>query len=693
MSSGSVTLGPKEQTSLKALIDTFIAPLDEAETKALLAANHGDVVPEDAVRALASAKGTDYERAIDEAVRFFEKAAHPSKHGQVLLVLKLLNTTVGTAILTGYFAAVHQLKRQDREKIILSWKSSSLLQLRQLYKILMYIAIFPNYANSRVLKAGAGYPYLDNLTDAKIDEPYKMLSLEQAKELTNNQWDVIVIGSGAGGGVIAAEAAKAGKSVLVIEKGKYYTNDQLGQQEYAGYVNLYEAEGLFSSKDGAMGIAAGSTFGGGTTVNWSASLKPHAYVYDEWAKWTDNQFDVEAFKQDLETVVQRIGATTDGVEHNRPNEKLKAGAERLGYPFVPIPQNTRGVKHECNMCFAGCRHGVKQGVVNSWLRDAEAAGAKFMDQTFVERVIIKDGVAKGVSCVKEGQTIDFEAKVVVVSAGSLNSPNVLRRSGLKNKNIGRHLRVHPATIVQGLYEEDQTQDMYDGHIMTIAVESDSPDDHYGAKIEVPAIAPGLGSVAVPWQGALHHKQTMVKYRHSVPLVVIGRDLDSVNRVYEEKDHRVVVEAQLSKHDEKVLAKATIEAFKILAATGAKELQHSQFGVPCFTFDKDVTPDKAVEQPDFQAWLKKIERYGFKDGYFTAHQLGSNRMGACASTSVTQVTGETWEVQNLFVGDGSILASASGVNPMVTIESLCLGVSRNVVARASELAAQAKQDAQ
>ncbi|CAO3638768.1 unnamed protein product [Cunninghamella blakesleeana] len=684
----NIKLNKNQETSLNALMDTFIATLDEQETKELL--NHqqnksgtdeNQVLLNEKINTLAKMKGTDVEDCNEKAIEFMLDAVPTVKHGQILLILSLLNNSAGSFLLTGHFKPFTSLSRQQRESVLLKWKDSSLLPIRQLYRVFSIMVLLNCYGHNDALRKSIGYPYTigshPSSSPPSSEPAYHMLTLEEAISLQDQKkhWDVIIIGTGAGGGVMGAQVASSGKSVLVIEKGTYYQNHEMGPDEISGFKKLYEANGLFISLDGNLAIAAGSTMGGGTTVNWSASLKPHDYVMDEWAKETNNQFDVEAFKNDLETVAKRMGVTTEGIEYNNPNKILKEGCHKLSYNVEDIPQNTGGVKHDCKLCFVGCKDGVKQGTANSWLRDAEKYGAQFMDQTTVTKVIIKNGQAKGVECIKGNKTLTFSSSIVVVSAGSLNSPNILKRSGLKNKNIGKHLRVHPATIVEGIYEKEQN--MIDGPIMTVVSDVENDKNHYGSKIEIPSVHPALASILSPWRGALHHKTNMSKFNHIVPMVIIARDMDSKQTVDEVKG-RIAVTSQLSKHDESSLIEATIRAFRILAATGAKELHHSQFSIDPFVFDNDVDPSDAVNDPKFNAWLESVRKNGYPDGLFTAHQMGTCRMGINSQSSVTRVTGETWEVDNLFVCDASLFMTASGVNPSMTIQALALGVSRNVI---------------
>jgi hypothetical protein len=264
---------------------------------------------------------------------------------------------------------------------------------------------------------------------------------------------------------------------------------------------------------------------------------------------------------------------------------------------------------------------VKQGTANTWLRDAEQHGAKFMDETKVTQVLTKNGRAHGVECIHipTGTTLRFESTVVVAAGGSMHTPNLLRQSGLKNRHLGQHLQVHPATIIQGVYPTNQ--DMYDGPIMTVVCDVPNADDHFGAKIEVPSVHPALAAIGVPWRGALDHKQTMARYRRTVPFVVIARDMDSVSSVGEEKG-KLAVSYKMSKHDARTLVNGIVHGFKVMAVTGARELYHSQNAVEPFRFDSHVEPADTVNDPKFNAWLDKVVRNGMPDGVFTAHLMGT-----------------------------------------------------------------------
>ncbi|KAI9302014.1 hypothetical protein BJ944DRAFT_270587, partial [Cunninghamella echinulata] len=502
--------------------------------------------------------------------------------------------------------------------------------------------------------------------------------LEQRKEL---KYDVIVVGSGGGGGVAAHELAAAGKSVLVIEKGNYYHETDFDLCEAKAFENMYEKGTVFPSTDGSLGVLAGTVWGGSTTVNWSASLKPQHFVREEWAKQGLTHFITPKFTEQLEKVGKMIGAETSGIQHSVPNQILLDGCKKLGYHYDNIPQNTSGRRHQCHYCFAGCRDGVKNGTMNSWLREAEKYGAQFLDRTNVLRVLTdkkKKNKAIGVECVVHGgKKLNIYAEKVVISAGSLYSPRILLKSGLKNPNIGQHLHVHPVAGVIGRFD-DRVVDPWSSSIMTaISCAVENVDgDHYGCKIEVPVLHPGLFSALVPWRGAKQHKETMLHYRQFVPLIALTRDKDSVGSVSYDDEGIVNVDFKLSKHDARSMMEGMIACSRILVAEGARELHTTNPRIPVFKFKPDEPSD--VTNPRFIAWLNDAQRIGVPDMVSTAHLMGTNRMGVSPKTSVVKPTGETWEVKDLYVADASIFPTSTGVNPMFTTMTLAVHVANSII---------------
>lgn len=262
--------------------------------------------------------------------------------------------------------------------------------------------------------------------------------------------------------------------------------------------------------------------------------------------------------------------------------------------------------------------------MNTWLRDAYQHGAKFLDRSKVQRVLTKNGKAIGVEVVVHYEhKVTIYADKVVVAAGSLQTPGVLQRSGLKNKNIGRHLRIHPCCITIGFFDHDIN--CFEGSIMTAVsnVCENLDGQGYGAKIEVPCLHPGSYSTVLPWRGSAAHKELMLKYRRCAPLLILSRDKDSKGAVRYDDKGNVIVDFVLSQHDRQSLLQGILRTLKILCAAGARELHTGQYGVDPFKFKADE--ESSINNPRFVKWLKRVEKYGLPQdgaGVFCAHQMGT-----------------------------------------------------------------------
>ncbi|KAI8883540.1 long-chain fatty alcohol dehydrogenase [Backusella circina FSU 941] len=679
----NIEFSDSQKATLESILDTFIAPLTKAEEDALvqkLSATHS----EDTVRNYARISNSSI-KSFEAVNDFINHAVVAEKRRELLLLLSLLSTKAGTFALTGHFDEFKNLPHVDREKVFLNWKDSFLPQLRLIYKTFHSLACYPVYgAHSEVVSDAMKYrlPDLEENHDELYEHTPEKLNMLAAEDIKSDTvFDTIIIGSGAGGGVVASKLAAAGKSVLVIEKGAYYHEKEFLHREATAMERMYETHGFAPSYEGSINILAGSVFGGGTTINWCASLKLQHFVREEWAKQGLTHFLTPKFSEDLDKVFDRIGASTSGIQHNGSNQVLVDGCKKLGYPIADIPQNTGGKAHSCNFCYAGCKGGIKNGTMNTWLRDAYQHNAKFMDKTKVTRVLIKNGKVTGVECLPNlsDKTIQIQADQVVVSAGSLQSPGVLLRSGLKNKHIGHHLRLHPCALAFGYF--DRPISTSQGSIMTAVsnVVENVDNEGYGAKLEVPLLHPGSFSSVLPWRGAAHHKDLMMRYDHCAPILILTRDKDSTGVVRYDDKQNFVVDWNLSSHDRQSMLAGIERSCNILAAAGAREIHTGQFGVEPFYFEQGEEP--RADHPRFLAWKEGVRKYGLPQdgsGVFCAHQMGTCRMGISPKVSVAKPTGETWEVKNLYVADASLLPTATGVNPMVTTEAVCLHVADSIL---------------
>lgn len=293
---------------------------------------------------------------------------------------------------------------------------------------------------------------------------YDFIQFPPGAESEVFETDVVIIGSGCGGGVCAKNLAEAGNRVIVAEKAYHYPPEHLPMSESDAAVHLFMNGGVDLSDDNSIAVIAGQAFGGGGTINWSASLQTQQYVRQEWADAGLPFFTSSTFQDSLDRVCGRMGVSTDYVEHGANNEILHEGARKLGYAAKIVPQNTGGTKHYCGYCTLGCGAAEKQGPVISFMPDAAKAGAQFIEGFDAEKVFFENISGKktatgvkgtwhsrdsngGVSGTdKTTRSVIIKAKRVIVSCGTLQSPLLLLRSGLTNPQIGRNLHLHPGML-------------------------------------------------------------------------------------------------------------------------------------------------------------------------------------------------------------------------------------------------------
>ncbi|KAI7891517.1 uncharacterized protein EV154DRAFT_464083 [Mucor mucedo] len=679
-------LTASQSQTLCSIFDTFIAELSPEKTLALVTSIQGKEdcygINQTQVSNLAkiSASSLDVKATV---LDFFQNSVEPSKRVDLLRVLDLLATRPGSLLMTGYFQPFHLLSQEQREQVLLSWRKSSMQTFRGLYSSLAGICLFNAYSltNSPILEA-IGYD-ADKFFETHPDyEPvqHNRIPMMTKEQVTGMTFDVIVVGSGAGGGVVAGELAQAGYSVLVIEKGKYFHPSEMVQEEYQGYRDMYDGGTAFLATNGTTQCLAGSTLGGGTALNYLVSLKPQYFVREEWAKQGLSHFISPQFNKDLERVFDRIGATTENVTMSKTSEKFISGCKQLGYEVERTPVNTGGRAHHCNKCMLGCKAGIKNSTANTWLVDAMNHGARFLDRTIVTRVLTSKGKAIGVECHIHDSTevTRLMAKHVIVACGSLRTPTLLKNSGLSNKHIGKHLVIQPISMVFGFYDEVIRQN--DGPLISNVCNAldNCQGDHYGAKIEEGILLPGGVSNKIPWLGAAEHKSMMMRHKSMVSMLNVVRDKDSVGVVdYDPSSPNPIFSYKVSKHDGTSMVMCIEKNMKIMVTSGARELYSPQPNVDPFKFRDDE--ESRIDNPRFIKWIETIHKAGaLNTPLISVHQLGTCRMGVSPKISAVQPTGETWEIKNLHVADGSVFPTSVGVNPMVTIEAVALHIARNVI---------------
>jgi choline dehydrogenase-like flavoprotein len=555
---------------------------------------------------------------------------------------------------------VHAFGEQDAEA------KHGLHQLKALTVLFFYA--LPDEAGSNPNWAAVGYPGPASPAPSATAAPKTIAVEEVAGPTATLSADVCVVGSGPGGAVIAARCAQAGKNVLVVEAGAYRNEQDFNQLELPGYLELYYGGGLAASESGSIAVLAGQTLGGGSVVNYMNCVRPPERVLSEWAGHGLAGIDGPEFVADhVDAVMERIGANTEATAQNATHRRMIAGCDALGYEHRPIWRNASldDDPANCGYCAFGCQHGCKRSAMKTWLQDASDAGARSLVGCHADRVLTEDGHAAGVEATvthADGTTtaVTVEAPTVVVAGGSVESPALLLRSGVGGPAVGKNLRLHPAFVVVGVYEEridgwrGQIQSALSDHFFDL-------EDGYGFLIEASGLAPGLIGAALPWESGAAHKGLMQTLPWHAPFLTVARDHGSGEVVLDERGRAVVRWELDDEVDARLARRANVELARLHQAAGA---------VGVFTLHARELRWSASE--DFDAFLGEIEAASYAPNdvaCFTAHQMGSCRMGSDPATSVADGRGQLHDTEGIWIGDGSAFPTAPGVNPMVTIMSL------------------------
>jgi long-chain-alcohol oxidase len=613
----------------------------------------------------------------DGVIAAVTRNPRPSERKQLGTLLSLWDSVALGALGGAGLKRWSSLSAEQRELVLIAWADSRAPQRRAAFQALRKAALLFYYMLPG--PGGARNPAWDAVG---YDGPLGTLADVPPKPLATVQLDgrdiqidcdVVIVGSGAGGGAAAGVLAAAGLDVVVVESGDYYDDQDFDGSELGAITRYYMAAPT-ATHDQSVGLLAGACLGGGTVVNYTTSFRTPDDVRAEWASHGVPAFTSGDYTASLDAVCERLGVNQEYNEPSTREQKLRDGCLALGWHVDAMPRGVRQCAQgkECGYCGLGCRVGAKQSVVKTWLADAHGAGARLLVRCRVRKVLVEGGAARGVVGVTaEGKHLQIRSRAVVAACGAIHTPALLKRSGLTNANIGKHLRLHPATAVFGVFDEelkpwegvmqalysDQFRDLHDG---------------YGLKFETAAEHPHLFIGFAPWRGARDHFALMEAMSSTVPIGVLLRDRDG-GEVRVGRDGEPVVRYKLSSFDADHLRTGIDGAAQMLEAAGARRVFSSH--------SKWVGYDPATgSRSQFMA-AADAAGYGAAQCILNSfHIMGSARMGGSPATSACDPTGQTWEVRGLYVLDGSSFPTASGVNPQISIQAIAHMGARGLAAR-------------
>ena len=518
--------------------------------------------------------------------------------------------------------------------------------------------------------------------------------------MTRLSCDILIIGSGAAGGVLAATLSElTPKKIIVVEKGGWYGSESFEQREWETR-RLYAEEGRRSTVDGAMPVRGGECVGGGTTVNYALCFDPIESMWNGWRRdygLTGFSFDAGAsdygvaglnVPSALAEVRQRINvyrATDEEVNDN--NRALQRGCTALGIPWQRFELNMRGCVRS-GFCGQGCSYDAKQGTLVTYMADALARGVQLIHHCDIEHLVFEKRRGALTATAANGRVrrtgrgsrpnslpagrIEIEAKLIIVAAGAVATPALLQRSRHPDPNhrIGRGLITHPSLPIIGVMDEALSN--YRGIPGTVY--SDAFLSSHGFYFETLFGHPVYGSLVIPGIGA-EHFDVLRKLPRLIGFgVMLIDEVDEANRVeWSAADGKPRIHYHLTGNDRERLRFAAQRGIEVMFAAGARTvmLPSSEKAGP-------------LPQPRFSnaADARHCSDLRFEPHRTTltsAHAQATIKMGEDERRTTTNSRGESRAVRNLIVCDASSFPTSCGANPMLSIMTMARYQGRRIAA--------------
>jgi choline dehydrogenase-like flavoprotein len=495
--------------------------------------------------------------------------------------------------------------------------------------------------------------------------------------------DVVIVGTGAGGGVAAETLSEAGLSVIMVEEGPLRTAREFHMSEAEAYPDLYQESAARKTKDKAINILQGRCVGGGTTVNWTTSFRTPPATLAYWARALRlDGFAVEDLAPWFARMETRLSVGPWDMAPNANNEALARGAAAIGVPTGTIRRSVKGCVN-LGYCGMGCPIDAKQSMVVTTISAALGRGATLVTRARAQAFVRDGDRVRALNCAgmdtrgvrPTARRIVLRARTFICAAGGIGTPGLLLRSNVPDPYglLGRRTFLHPAVVSAALMPEEVAgyfgapQTIYSDHF----VDTMPVDGPIAFKLEVPPLHPVLAAITLPSHGEPHARWM----RHLPNLqVVIALLRDGFHpaspggTVTLSRDGTPVLDYPLTPY----IWEGVRRAFRAMAeiqfaagairvmpvhgnGTGYREWSSARKAIDEFTFAPLVTP------------------------VVSAHVMGGCPLGADPRHAVANTEGRHHHLANLYVFDASLFPTSLGANPQLSIFAIVARLSAGLAA--------------
>ena len=581
--------------------------------------------------------------------------------------------------------AFERLAPEKRARLLRSFEYSRLSLFRRGFWGLRSLVMLAFYTDARnAKKIGFSGPTLKSppAVGGRPLDPYNAYSNGNPGDTATPrvlEYDIIIIGSGAGGGQIAKRLiplAKSGMSIAVLESGPHYETSYFNQQE-KDMTRLFWEDGGFLNEEGSMTLAAGRMMGGSTPVYTGVTFELPEDVYRAWG--CDEPY--AAFRERMVRIKKELNAhILPPEEINLNNRLFKQGALAAGMNVLDLELVTRNCKG-AGFCNIGCVNDAKMSTLNNQLPRAREAGIELIPNTHVEAVY-EGGLRARIFPAPENTlagkhppgAVEFRAKKIVIAAGTPGTNVILSRSrsaGHLTKIPGSargNVTMHPTLTVYG--RRPESVEGYKSFPKSYYVDDFSHSENHF--IETAYYYPGVSAKNIEGWGE-EHRRRMDSYPDLMCAILLCHDEALERNKISWKSGRPFFDYKISDSTVRALLHSQRRAAAIFFEAGCDEV-YLPFARDGIVRAKDR--DRLEEAINLNFYIPN------RTVFASAHPQGGCAMGADPATSVCDFNGKIRGYNGLYIADASLFPSSSHVNPFLSVMALADRVAAGILAEES-----------